>query len=136
MAKFKKKPIDGNEAVARIAYKMCDMFSIYPITPSSPMGELADQFSASGELNIFGLKPTVTEMQSEAGAVGALHGALQTGSLASTFTCSQGLLLMIPNLYKIGGELTPCVIHVAARALATQGLSIFGDHQDVMAIRQ
>jgi len=136
MANIKKKPIDGNEAVARIAYKMSDMFSIYPITPSSPMGELADQFSASGELNIFGLKPTVTEMQSEAGAVGALHGALQTGSLASTFTCSQGLLLMIPNMYKIAGEMTSCVIHVAARALATQGLSIFGDHQDVMGIRQ
>ncbi len=136
MANIKKKPIDGNEAVARIAYKMCDMFAIYPITPSSPMGEMADQLSASGELNIFGLKPTVTEMQSEAGAVGALHGALQTGSLASTFTCSQGLLLMIPNMYKIAGEMTPCVIHVAARALAAQGLSIFGDHQDVMAIRQ
>ncbi len=136
MAKFKKKPIDGNEAVARIAYKMSDMFAIYPITPSSPMGELADQFSASGELNIFGLKPSVTEMQSEAGAAGALHGALQTGSLASTFTCSQGLLLMIPNMYKIAGEMTPCVIHVAARALAAQGLSIYGDHQDVMAVRQ
>ena len=136
MTNFKKKPIDGNEAVARIAYKMSDMFAIYPITPSSPMGELADQFSASGELNIFGLKPSVTEMQSEAGAVGALHGALQTGSLASTFTCSQGLLLMIPNMYKIAGEMTPCVIHVAARALAAQGLSIFGDHQDVMAVRQ
>ena len=136
MAKFKKKPIDGNEAVARIAYKMSDMFAIYPITPSSPMGELADQLSASGELNIFGLKPSVTEMQSEAGAAGALHGALQTGSLASTFTCSQGLLLMIPNMYKIAGEMTPCVIHVAARALAAQGLSIFGDHQDVMAVRQ
>ena len=136
MAKFKMKPIDGNEAVARIAYKMSDMFAIYPITPSSPMGELADQFSASGELNIFGLKPSVTEMQSEAGAAGALHGALQTGSLASTFTCSQGLLLMIPNMYKIAGEMTPCVIHVAARALAAQGLSIFGDHQDVMAVRQ
>ena len=136
MPNFKKKPIDGNEAVARIAYKMSDMFAIYPITPSSPMGELADQFSASGELNIFGLKPSVTEMQSEAGAAGALHGALQTGSLASTFTCSQGLLLMIPNMYKIAGEMTPCVIHVAARALAAQGLSIFGDHQDVMAVRQ
>lgn len=136
MANFKKKPIDGNEAVARIAYKMSDMFAIYPITPSSPMGELADQLSASGELNIFGLKPSVTEMQSEAGAAGALHGALQTGSLASTFTCSQGLLLMIPNMYKIAGEMTPCVIHVAARALAAQGLSIFGDHQDVMAVRQ
>ena len=136
MPNFKKKPIDGNEAVARIAYKMSDMFAIYPITPSSPMGELADQFSASGEFNIFGLKPSVTEMQSEAGAAGALHGALQTGSLASTFTCSQGLLLMIPNMYKIAGEMTPCVIHVAARALAAQGLSIFGDHQDVMAVRQ
>lgn len=136
MAKFKKKPIDGNEAAARIAYKMSDMFAIYPITPSSPMGELADEFSAKGELNIFGLKPSVTEMQSEAGAAGALHGALQTGSLASTFTCSQGLLLMIPNMYKIAGEMTPCVIHVAARALAAQGLSIYGDHQDVMAVRQ
>ena len=134
--KFVKLPIDGNEAVARIAYKMSDVFTIYPITPSSPMGEMADQLACSGERNIFGLKPTVTEMQSEAGAAGALHGALQTGSLASTFTCSQGLLLMIPNLYKIAGELTPCVLHVAARALATQGLSIFGDHQDVMSIRQ
>ena len=133
---IKKLPIDGNEAAARIAYKMSDMFAIYPITPSSPMGELADQFCAMGEKNIFGLKPTVTEMQSEAGAAGALHGALQTGSLASTFTCSQGLLLMIPNLYKIAGELTSCVLHIAARSLATQGLSIFGDHQDVMAIRQ
>lgn len=131
-----KLPIDGNEAAARIAYKLSDVFSIYPITPSSPMGELADQFSAKGERNIFGLKPSVTEMQSEAGAVGALHGALQTGSLASTFTCSQGLLLMIPNLYKIAGEMTSCVIHVAARSLAAQGLSIFGDHQDVMSIRQ
>ena len=136
MSKFKMKPIDGNEGVARIAYKMSDMFAIFPITPSSPMGELADEFSAKGELNIFGLKPSVTEMQSEGGAVAALHGALQTGSLASTFTCSQGLLLMIPNMYKIAGEMSPCVIHVAARALAGQGLSIYGDHQDVMAVRQ
>ena len=136
MSKFQKLPIDGNEAVARIAYKMSDVFTIYPITPSSPMGELADQFSAKGDKNIFGLKPSVTEMQSEAGAVGAMHGALQTGSLASTFTCSQGLLLMIPNMYKIAGELTPCVMHIAARSLAAQGLSIFGDHQDVMSIRQ
>ena len=131
-----KIPMDGNEAAARIAYKLSDVFAIYPITPSSPMGELADQFAAKGERNIFGLKPSVTEMQSEAGAVGALHGALQTGSLASTFTCSQGLLLMIPNLYKIAGEMTSCVLHIAARSLAAQGLSIFGDHQDVMAIRQ
>ena len=116
MSKFQKLPIDGNEAVARIAYKMSDVFTIYPITPSSPMGELADQFSAKGDKNIFGLKPSVTEMQSEAGAVGAMHGALQTGSLASTFTCSQGLLLMIPNMYKIAGELTPCVMHIAARS--------------------
>jgi pyruvate-ferredoxin/flavodoxin oxidoreductase len=134
--KFEKLPIDGNEAVARIAYRMSDVFTIYPITPSSPMGELADQFCSKGERNIFGMKPTVTEMQSEGGAAGAMHGALQTGSLASTFTCSQGLLLMIPNMYKIAGELTPCVIHAAARSLASQGLSIFGDHQDVMAVRQ
>ncbi|MDR3290444.1 MAG: pyruvate:ferredoxin (flavodoxin) oxidoreductase [Rickettsiales bacterium] len=132
----KKKPIDGNEGVARVAYKVSDMFAIYPITPSSPMGELADEYSAKNDLNIFGLKPIVTEMQSEGGAVGALHGALSTGSLACTFTCSQGLLLMIPNMYKIAGEMTPCVIHVAARALAAQGLSIYGDQQDVMAVRQ
>ena len=136
MKNFQKLPIDGNEAVARIAYKMSDVFTIYPITPSSPMGELADQFCAKGDKNIFGLKPSVTEMQSEAGAAGAMHGALQTGSLASTFTCSQGLLLMIPNMYKIAGELSPCVMHIAARSLAAQGLSIFGDHQDVMSVRQ
>ena len=134
--KVEKLPIDGNEAVARIAYKMSDVFTIYPITPSSPMGELADQFCAKGDKNIFGLKPSVTEMQSEGGAAGAMHGALQTGSLASTFTCSQGLLLMIPNMYKIAGELTPCVMHIAARSIAAQGLSIFGDHQDVMSVRQ
>ncbi len=134
--KIEKIPIDGNEAVARIAYKLSDVFTIYPITPSSPMAELSEQFSAKGDKNIFGLKPTVTEMQSEAGAAGALHGALQTGSLASTFTCSQGLLLMIPNMYKIAGELNACVMHIAARSLATQGLSIFGDHQDVMSVRQ
>ncbi|MDR2526934.1 MAG: pyruvate:ferredoxin (flavodoxin) oxidoreductase [Rickettsiales bacterium] len=131
-----KKPIDGNEGVARIAYKMSDMFAIYPITPSSSMGELADEYSAKNELNIFGLRPLVMEMQSEGGAIGALHGALSTGSLACTFTCSQGLLLMIPNMYKIAGEMTPCVIHVAARAIAAQGLSIYGDQQDVMAVRQ
>jgi pyruvate-ferredoxin/flavodoxin oxidoreductase len=131
-----KKPIDGNTGVAQIAYKMSDMFAIYPITPSSPMGELVDEFSAKSEFNIFGLKPTVIEMQSEGGAAGTLHGAISTGSLGSSFTCSQGLLLMIPNMYKIAGEMTPCVLHVAARALATQGLSIYGDHQDVMSVRQ
>ncbi len=129
-------PLDGNEATARIAYKVSDIFAIYPITPSSPMGELVDQLSSNKETNIFGNKPKVVEMQSEAGVAGALHGALQTGSLASSFTCSQGLLLMIPNLYKIAGEMSPCVIHVAARSLAAQALSIFGDHQDVMAVRQ
>ena len=133
---FKKKPIDANEAVARVVYKLNDVFIIYPITPSSPMGELVDQLSSNGEKNIFGLQPSVSEMEHETGVAGALHGALQTGSLASTFTCSQGLLLMIPNMYKIAGEMTPCVIHVAARALATQALSIYGDHQDVMAVRQ
>jgi pyruvate-ferredoxin/flavodoxin oxidoreductase len=131
-----KKSIDGNTGVAQIAYKMSDMFAIYPITPSSPMGELADEFSARNELNIFGFKPSVIEMQSEGGAAGTLHGAISTGSLGASFTCSQGLLLMIPNMYKIAGEMTPCVLHVAARALAAQGLSIYGDHQDVMAVRQ
>ncbi|MDR0571294.1 MAG: pyruvate:ferredoxin (flavodoxin) oxidoreductase, partial [Rickettsiales bacterium] len=133
--KFDKLPIEGNEAVAKIAYKMSDAFMIYPITPSSPMGELVDQFSAKNDKNIFGSVPSVTEMQSEGGAAGALHGALQTGGLACTFTCSQGLLLMIPNIYKIAGELTPCVIHVASRSLATSALSIYGDHQDVMLLR-
>jgi pyruvate-ferredoxin/flavodoxin oxidoreductase len=133
--KFDKLPIEGNEAVAKIAYKMSDAFMIYPITPSSPMGELVDQFSAKNDKNIFGSVPSVTEMQSEGGAAGALHGALQTGGLACTFTCSQGLLLMIPNIYKIAGELTPCVIHVASRSLATAALSIYGDHQDVMLLR-
>jgi pyruvate-ferredoxin/flavodoxin oxidoreductase len=128
--------IDGNEAAAYVAHKTNEVIAIYPITPSSGMGELADQWSSEGRPNIWGAVPRVVEMQSEAGAVGALHGALQSGSLATTFTSAQGLLLMIPNMYKIAGELTPAVIHVAARSLATHALSIFGDHQDVMAVRQ
>jgi pyruvate-ferredoxin/flavodoxin oxidoreductase len=128
--------IDGNEAAAYVAHQTNEVIAIYPITPSSTMGELADQWSSEGKTNIWGTVPRVVEMQSEAGAAGALHGALQGGSLATTFTSAQGLLLMIPNMYKIAGELTPAVIHVAARSLATHALSIFGDHQDVMAVRQ
>ncbi|MBN2722327.1 MAG: pyruvate:ferredoxin (flavodoxin) oxidoreductase [Campylobacterales bacterium] len=128
--------VDGNEAVALVAYKINEVISIYPITPSSPMGELSDYYSSKKEKNIFGAIPTIYEMQSEGGASGAVHGALQAGALTTTFTASQGLLLMIPNMYKIAGELTPTVFHVAARSLAAQGLSIFGDHQDVMGVRQ
>jgi pyruvate-ferredoxin/flavodoxin oxidoreductase len=128
--------IDGNEAAAYVAHQTNEVIAIYPITPSSTMGELADQWSSEGKTNIWGTVPRVVEMQSEAGAAGALHGALQGGSLATTFTSAQGILLMIPNMYKIAGELTPAVIHVAARSLATHALSIFGDHQDVMAVRQ
>lgn len=127
--------MDGNEAAAYIAYKTSEVCAIYPITPSSSMGEWADEWSSDGRTNIYGEIPKVIEMQSEAGAAGAIHGALQGGALASTFTCSQGLLLMIPNMYKIAGELTPTVFHIAARALATHALSIFGDHSDVMAVR-
>ena len=127
--------IDGNEAAAYVAHLTNEVIAIYPITPSSAMGEWADQWSASGAPNIWGSVPTVVEMQSEGGAAGAVHGALQAGSLTTTFTSSQGLLLMVPNMYKIAGELTSAVFHVAARALAAQGLSIFGDHQDVMAVR-
>src|SRR5947207_4785081 len=127
--------IEGNEAVAHIAYALSEVIAIYPITPSTPMGELADAWSASGRENLWGTVPLVIEMQSEGGAAGTIHGALQTGALATTFTASQGLLLMIPNMYKIAGELTAAVFHVAARALAAQGLSIFGDHADVMAAR-
>src|ERR1700674_3770928 len=119
--------IDGNEAAAYIAYQLNEVIAIYPITPSSPMGEWADQWSAEGKPNLWGSVPKVVEMQSEGGAAGALHGALQAGSLATTFTASQGLLLMVPNMYKIAGELTAAVFHVAARALAAQGLSIFGE---------
>ena len=128
--------IDGNEAVARIAHKINEVIAIYPITPSSPMAELSDIYSQKQEKNIFGTVPEIMEMQSEGGASGAIHGSLQTGALTTTFTASQGLLLMIPNMYKIAGELTSTVFHVAARSLAAQGLSIFGDHSDVMAVRQ
>jgi pyruvate-ferredoxin/flavodoxin oxidoreductase len=127
--------VDGNEAVARVAYALSDAIAIYPITPATPMGELADAWSVGGKPNIFGGVPEIIEMQSEAGAAGALHGLLQAGALATTFTASQGLLLMLPNMFKIAGELTPAVIHVAARAVATHALSIFGDHSDVMAAR-
>ncbi len=127
--------LDGNEAVASVAYRLSEVIAIYPITPASPMGEWADAWAAQGKLNLWGTVPAVVEMQSEGGAAGVVHGALQTGALASTFTASQGLLLMIPNMYKIAGELTPTVFHIAARSLAAQGLSIFGDHGDVMAAR-
>ncbi len=131
-----KVTLDANEAAAYIAHHVSEVIAIYPITPSSTMGEWADQWSAEGKKNIWGTVPLVVEMQSEGGAAGAVHGALQTGSLCATFTASQGLLLMIPNMYKIAGELTPTVFHVSARALACQALSIFGDHSDVMAVRQ
>jgi pyruvate-ferredoxin/flavodoxin oxidoreductase len=127
--------VDGNEAAASVAYRLNEVIAIYPITPASPMGEWADQWKEEGRRNIWGAVPTIIEMQSEGGAAGTLHGALQAGALGTTFTASQGLLLMIPNMYKIAGELTPTVIHVAARALATHALSIFGDHSDVMAAR-
>ena len=128
--------IDGNEAAATIAHKLSEVIAIYPITPSSTMGEYADEWSAKGRRNLWGTVPLVQEMQSEGGAAAAVHGALQAGALTTTFTASQGLLLMIPTMYKIAGELTPVVFHVSARALACQGLSIFGDHSDVMAVRQ
>jgi pyruvate-ferredoxin/flavodoxin oxidoreductase len=131
----RKITIDGNEAAAYVAYLTSEVIAIYPITPASPMGEFSDEWSAKGKENIWGSVPAVIEMQSEAGAAGALHGAIQAGALGTTFTASQGLLLMIPNMYKIAGELTPTVIHVAARTLATHALSIFGDHSDVMACR-
>ena len=130
-----KVTLDGNEAAAYVAHKTNEVIAIYPITPSSNMGEWSDQWSAEGKPNIWGSVPSVIEMQSEGGAAGAVHGALQAGSLTTTFTSSQGLLLMIPNMYKIAGELTSTVFHVAARSLAAQGLSIFGDHQDVMSVR-
>jgi pyruvate-ferredoxin/flavodoxin oxidoreductase len=130
-----KNTIDGNEAVARVAYRLNEVIAIYPITPASPMGEWADAWAAEGRPNLWGTVPAVVELQSEAGAAGTVHGALQAGALTTTFTASQGLLLMVPNLYKLAGELTPAVLHVAARSLAAQGLSIFGDHSDVMATR-
>ncbi|GHV95038.1 pyruvate-flavodoxin oxidoreductase [Spirochaetia bacterium] len=136
MAEKNMVMIDGNNAAAYVAHALSEVIAIYPITPSSPMGEFSDEFSAQGRKNLWGTIPQVVEMQSEAGAAGAVHGALTTGALSTTFTASQGLLLMIPNMYKIAGELTSTVFHIAARALATSSLSIFGDHQDVMACRQ
>jgi pyruvate-ferredoxin/flavodoxin oxidoreductase len=129
------KTIDANEAVASVAFRLSEVIAIYPITPSSPMGEWSDDWAARNIKNLWGTVPSVVELQSEGGAAGAIHGALQTGSLATTFTASQGLLLMIPNMYKIAGELTPAVFHIAARSLAYQALSIFGDHSDVMSTR-
>ena len=133
--KRKMVTIDGNEAAAYVAHKLSEVIAIYPITPSSNMGEWADEWSSQGRKNLWGTVPSVTEMQSEGGAAGAIHGALQTGALSTTFTASQGLLLMIPNMFKIAGELTSTVFHVSARAIAAQALSIFGDHSDVMAAR-
>jgi pyruvate-ferredoxin/flavodoxin oxidoreductase len=134
--KRKMVTIDGNAAVAHVAHATNEVIAIYPITPSSPMGEIADAKSAKGEMNIWGAVPSVTEMQSEAGAAGAVHGALTAGALTTTFTASQGLLLMIPNMYKIAGELLPTVFHITARSIATHALSIFGDHGDVMTCRE
>ena len=127
--------MDGNEAAAFTAFKTNEVIAIYPITPASPMGELSDFWSAVNHKNIWGTVPRVIEMQSEGGAAGAVHGSLQTGSLTTTFTASQGLLLMIPNMYKIAGELSSTVFHISARSVAAQALSIFGDHSDVMAAR-
>ncbi len=135
MSKRKMVTVDGNTAAAYVAHKVNEVIAIYPITPASPIGEMADAWSAEGQTNIWGTVPLVAEMQAEGGAAGAIHGALQTGAVSTTFTASQGLLLMVPNLYKIAGELTPTVFHVAARSLAAQALSIFGDHSDVMAAR-
>ena len=128
--------LDGNAAVASVAFRTSEIIAIYPITPSSTMAEQADAWSGNGVKNIWGDTPQVVEMQSEGGAIATVHGALQTGSLSTTFTSSQGLLLMIPTLYKLAGQLMPFVLHVAARTVATHALSIFGDHSDVMAVRQ
>src|ERR1019366_6439435 len=135
MAKHRAITVDGNEAAASVAHRVSDVIAIYPITPSSAMGELSDAWSNQGRRNLWGNIPDVVEMQSEGGAAGAVHGALQAGAMATTFTASQGLLLMIPNMFKIAGELTPFTMHVAARTIATHALSIFGDHSDVMACR-
>src|SRR5215475_3478295 len=128
--------VDGNEAAASVAFRLSEAIAIYPITPSSPMAEFCDEWSSKGKTNLWGVIPEMAEMQSEGGAAGAVHGALQAGALSTTFTASQGLLLMIPNMYKIAGELSPFTMHVTARTLATHALSIFGDHSDVMACRQ
>ena len=135
MAK-KMKTMDGNQAAAEASYAFTEVTAIFPITPSTPMAESVDDWSAHGKKNIFGQPVKIVEMQSEAGAAGAVHGSLAAGALTTTYTSSQGLLLMIPNMYKIAGELLPGVLHVTARAIATHALSIFGDHQDVMATRQ
>ena len=132
----KMKTMDGNHAAAHASYAYTDVAAIYPITPSSVMAEATDEWATQGRKNIFGQVASVVEMQSEAGAAGAFHGSLQAGALTTTFTASQGLLLMIPNMYKVSGELLPGVFHVSARTIASQALSIFGDHQDVMAARQ
>ncbi|MBO4990537.1 MAG: pyruvate:ferredoxin (flavodoxin) oxidoreductase, partial [Firmicutes bacterium] len=131
-----KKTMDGNGAAAYVSYAFTDVAAIYPITPSSPMAETVDDMAAHGAKNLFGQEVKVVEMQSEAGAAGAVHGALAAGALTTTYTASQGLLLMIPNMYKIAGELLPGVFHVTARTVATHALCIFGDHSDVMAARQ
>ena len=135
MSDNKMKMMDGNEAAARVAHKLNEVSIIYPITPSSPMGEWADAWSAAGQKNIWGKVPEVLEMQSEAGAIGAVHGSLQAGSITTTYTASQGLLLMIPNMYKIAGEQLPAVFYVSARTIATHALSIFGDQSDIYACR-
>ena len=135
MAK-KMKTMDGNTAAAYASYAFTEVAAIYPITPSSPMAEITDEWAANGRKNLFGQPVKIIEMQSEAGAAGAVHGSLQAGALTTTYTASQGLLLMIPNMYKIAGELLPGVFHVSARAVASHALSIFGDHSDVMACRQ
>ena len=132
----KKMTIDGNTSAAHVAYAFSEVAAIYPITPSSPMAEFADEWAAQGRKNMFGQELRIAEMQSEGGAAGAVHGSLCAGALTTTFTASQGLLLMIPNMYKIAGELLPCVFHVSARSLAAHALNIFGDHADVMACRQ
>ena len=134
-AERKLVPYDGNAAAAHVAYATNEVIAIYPITPSSPMGEIADKKAANGEPNIWGAVPNVVEMQAEGGAAGAVHGALTSGALTTTFTASQGLLLMVPNMFKIAGELTPAVFHIAARSVAAQALSIFADHSDVMTAR-
>ena len=132
----KMKTMDGNNAAAHVSYAFTDVAAIYPITPSSVMAEVSDEWAAQGKKNIFGQTVKLVEMQSEAGAAGAVHGSLAAGALTTTYTASQGLLLMIPNMYKIAGELLPSVIHVSARAVASHALSIFGDHSDVYACRQ
>src|SRR5215217_5617167 len=136
MGSRRRITVDGNEAAASVAYRASEAIAIYPITPSSPMAEVCDEWASRSKPNLWGAIPEMSQMQSEGGAAAAVHGALQAGALSTTFTASQGLLLMIPNMYKIAGELTPFVMHVSARTLATHALSIFGDHSDVMACRQ